>query len=110
MDTTTTKMLRISFLSVLVLISVPVVDATFPFRNVSLSWDERLNDLIPRLYLDEIASQMTRAGYKQNGPTLPIKRLGIGPYNWVTECLRGDVRAGNATSYPMPIGLAASFR
>ncbi|XP_022105210.1 probable beta-D-xylosidase 5 isoform X2 [Acanthaster planci] len=102
-------MLCSSLLCLLFLISVRVTVAEFPFRNVSLSWDERLDDLIPRLYLDEIASQMARAGYKQNGPTLPIPRLGIGPYNWVTECLRGDVRSGNATSYPMPIGLAASF-
>ncbi|XP_022105207.1 probable beta-D-xylosidase 2 isoform X3 [Acanthaster planci] len=105
----TAKSLCISLHCVLLLHIITSTAAELPFRNVSLSWDERLNDLIPRLYLDEIASQMTRAGYKENGPTLPIPRLGIGPYNWVTECLRGDVESGNATSYAMPIGLAASF-
>ncbi|XP_038072715.1 probable beta-D-xylosidase 6 [Patiria miniata] len=102
------KFIYVPLLSVL-LHAVLITSAEFPFRNVSLSWEERLDDLIPRLYLDEIASQMTRAGYKSNAPTLPIARLGIGPYNWVTECLRGDVDSGNATSFAMPIGMAASF-
>lgn len=55
--------------------------------------------------------QMARGGAKNNGPAPPIDRLGIGPYNWNTECLRGDVEAyGWATSYPQALGLAASFR
>ncbi|XP_050392508.2 uncharacterized protein LOC126811077 [Patella vulgata] len=43
------------------------------------------------------------------GKVPAIPRLGIKPYSWATECLRGDVRAGNATSYPEPIGLGAMF-
>ncbi|XP_071113061.1 uncharacterized protein [Haliotis cracherodii] len=82
----------------------------FPFRNTSLSWEARVEDLVGRLTLEEIVLQMTRGGVSPiNGPTPPVSRLGIGPYSWDTECLRGDVKAGNATSFPEPIGLAASF-
>ena len=39
------------------------------------------------------------------GPAPAIPELGINPYQWGTECLSGDVRAGDATSFPQPIGL-----
>lgn len=46
-----------------------------------------------------------------NGPAPPIPRLGIAPYNWNTECLRGDAEApGWATAFPQALGLAAAFR
>lgn len=47
----------------------------------------------------------------RNGPAPPIPRLGIAPYNWNTECLRGDAEApGWATAFPQALGLAAAFR
>lgn len=39
------------------------------------------------------------------GPAPAISELGIKPYQWGTECLSGDVSAGPATSFPMPIGM-----
>ena len=39
------------------------------------------------------------------GPAPAIDRLGIKPYQWGTECLSGDVVAGNATSFPMSLGM-----
>ncbi|XP_022099649.1 probable beta-D-xylosidase 2 [Acanthaster planci] len=81
----------------------------FPFWNDSLPWDERLDDLLSRLTLDDVTLQMARGGSGPNGPAPPIPRLGIGPYDWDTECLRGDVEAGNATSFPQALGLAATF-
>ncbi|XP_073418876.1 uncharacterized protein [Dendrobates tinctorius] len=82
----------------------------FPFRNPSLSWDVRVKDLIDRLSLEEMVLQMARGGAINNGPAPAIPKLGIKPYNWNTECLRGDVQAqGYATSYPQALGLAASF-
>ena len=39
------------------------------------------------------------------GPAPAIDRLGIKPYQWGTECLSGDVSAGNATSFPMSLGM-----
>lgn len=38
-----------------------------------------------------------------------ISRLGIPAYNWWNECLHGVGRAGIATVFPQPIGLAAMF-
>ena len=38
-----------------------------------------------------------------------ISRLGIPAYNWWNECLHGAGRAGIATVFPQPIGLAAMF-
>lgn len=81
----------------------------FPFRNISLSWTERVNDLVGRLTVDEIMYQMASGGGDLYPPAPSISRLGVGPYQWDTECLSGDVFAGNATSFPQPIGLAASF-
>ncbi|CAL1542780.1 unnamed protein product [Lymnaea stagnalis] len=84
---------------------------TYPFQNTSLPWDDRVNDLVSRLTLAEIQLQMARGGTgSYGGPAPAIPRLGIGPYAWNTECLRGDVGApGNATAFPQAIGLAASF-
>ncbi|KYO47973.1 MAP7 domain-containing protein 1 isoform A [Alligator mississippiensis] len=54
--------------------------------------------------------QMARGGARGNGPAPGIERLGIQPYNWNTECLRGDGEApGWATAFPQALGLAASF-
>ena len=39
------------------------------------------------------------------GPAPGIPRLGINPYQWGTECLSGDVKAGPATSFPQSIGM-----
>ncbi|XP_030074114.1 uncharacterized protein LOC115479922 isoform X2 [Microcaecilia unicolor] len=82
----------------------------YPFMDPSLPWNDRVNDLVNRLTLEEMVLQMARGGAKKNGPAPPIQRLGIKPYSWNTECLRGDVGApGWATSFPQALGLAASF-
>ncbi|KAM9116612.1 uncharacterized protein ACDP82_017913 [Pangshura tecta] len=82
----------------------------YPFRDPTLPWEQRLDDLIGRLTLGELVLQMARGGAKYNGPAPPIERLGIKPYNWNTECLRGDGEApGWATAFPQALGLAASF-
>ncbi|XP_046550190.1 probable beta-D-xylosidase 2 [Haliotis rubra] len=89
---------------------VPLVVGDYPFRNTSLTWEDRVNDLVGRLTLDEIQLQMARGGSGPNaGPAPAISRLGIKPYSWDTECLRGDVAAGEATSFPQALGLGASF-
>ncbi|XP_067675028.1 uncharacterized protein [Haliotis asinina] len=94
----------------LLLALVPLVVGDYPFRNTSLPWEDRVNDLVGRLTLDEIQLQMARGGSGSNaGPAPAISRLGIKPYSWDTECLRGDVAAGEATSFPQALGLAASF-
>ncbi|XP_048769851.1 xylan 1,4-beta-xylosidase-like [Ostrea edulis] len=82
----------------------------YPFRNTSLPWAVRVRDLVGRLTVEEIVVQMSRGGAGPRASPAPaIPRLGIGPFSWNTECLRGDVYAGNATSFPQALGLAATF-
>lgn len=83
----------------------------YPFRNISLPWETRVDNLVSLLTLSEIQDQMARGGHGPDvSPAPAIPRLGIGPYSWNTECLRGDVKAGPATSFPQALGLAATFR
>ena len=74
----------------------------YPFRDTSLSIDDRLEDLINRLSLEEKAMQMVH-----NSPG--IDRLGIPEYNWWNEALHGVGRSGVATVFPQAIGLGATF-
>ena len=80
----------------------------FPFRNVSLPWSERVDDLVSRLTIDEIIDQMAYGGGWNEGVTPPIPRLNILPYSWGTECLRGDI-GENSTGFPQAINLAATW-
>ncbi|XP_041352564.1 probable beta-D-xylosidase 5 [Gigantopelta aegis] len=96
------------FLTIALMSATTVSD--YPFRNTSLPWKDRVDDLVSRLTMEEIKEQMSRGGAGPNGGPAPaIPRLGIKPYSWDTECLRGDAGAGNATSFPQAIGLAATF-
>ena len=79
----------------------------YPFQDPSKSWEDRLDDLVGRLTLEEIVPQMLASYRGQHTPA--IERLGIKPYVWITECLSGDVST-NGTAFPQPIGLAAAFR
>ncbi|XP_070190333.1 uncharacterized protein [Littorina saxatilis] len=80
----------------------------YPFWNASLPWAERVDDLVARLTLKEIQIQLSSGG---GTPAPAIPRLGIGPYQWWSNCGRGDAGApGNATAFPQVIGLAAAFR
>ncbi|XP_074904798.1 uncharacterized protein LOC142040610 [Buteo buteo] len=82
----------------------------FPFQDPALPWHRRLDDLLGRLSPAELVLQVARGGAMGNGPAPPVPRLGIGPYNWNTECLRGDAEApGWATAFPQALGLAAAF-
>ncbi len=74
----------------------------YPFQNPELPNDQRIEDLISRLLLEEKASLML-----YNSPA--IERLGISEYNWWNECLHGVARAGKATVFPQAIGMAATF-
>ena len=78
----------------------------FPFQDPTLSWDKRADDLVARLTLEEMVPQ-TLAVYGSHTPAIP--RLGIKPYVWITECMRGQANT-NTTAFPQSIGLAASFR
>ena len=83
--------------------------ASFPFQDPALPWADRIDDLVSRLTLEEKVGQMSHGGAAWNSPTPEIKRLGVKPYQWGTECLSGDVYAGPATSFPMSINMASAF-
>ncbi|XP_052810014.1 uncharacterized protein LOC128238290 isoform X5 [Mya arenaria] len=84
--------------------------AQFPFQNPSLPWDNRVDDLVSRLTIEEIMWQMASGGAEmKGGHAPPIPRLGVGPYQWDEECLHGDARSGQATAFPQAIGLSAAF-
>ncbi|XP_046577964.1 LOW QUALITY PROTEIN: probable beta-D-xylosidase 7 [Haliotis rubra] len=97
-----------TFLPCVLCVALTLGLADLPFRNTSLPWSDRVDDLVSRLSIEEIQYQMARGGAVNDG-TPPIPRLGIKPYSWNTECLRGDAYAGNATGFPQALGLAASF-
>ena len=64
--------------------------------------EQQAKELIAQMTLQEKFSQMMNE-------TPGIKRLGIEPYDWWNEGLHGVGRAGRATVFPQPIGLAATF-
>jgi len=71
------------------------------YLNPALPVDERVNDLVSRMTLEEKASQVVHLA-------AAIPRLKVPAYNWWTEALHG-VASGRATVFPEPIGLAATF-
>src|SRR5438094_3790861 len=72
------------------------------YLDPSLPLEQRVNDLVSRMTLEEKVSQM-----QDVAPAIP--RLSIPAYNWWNEGLHGVARAGNATVFPQAIGLAATW-
>ena len=81
---------------------VPADLVNAPFRNPALPIEDRVNDLVSRMTLEEKVSQMVHTA-------AAIPRLGIPQYNWWSEGLHGAAREGIATVFPQAIGLAATF-
>lgn len=73
-----------------------------PFQNIELSQDQRIQDLISRLTIEEKIDQMMNA---TNG----VERLHIPPYDYWNEALHGVGRSSVATVFPQAIGLGATF-
>ena len=80
-----------------------VAAAPLPYQDPELPEWLRLSDLLGRLNDTELVQQL-------GGPALPaVPRLGLGPVQQFGECLAGLGQVNVSTSWPMPIGLAASF-
>ena len=83
-------------------ISASALAQPYPFQNQALSPEERADDLISRLTIEEKTALTLNASEA-------IPRLGIKAYDWWNEALHGVGRNGSATTFPMPIAMAASF-
>ena len=64
--------------------------------------EKQASDLVAQLNIEQKAKLML---FESEA----IDELGIPSYNWWNEALHGVARNGKATSFPMPIGMAASF-
>ena len=77
-------------------------DPSAAYLNPKLPVEQRVDDLISRMTLEEKVSQMMNAA-----PAIP--RLGIPQYDWWNEALHGVAFSGVATVFPQAIGLGATF-
>jgi len=75
---------------------------TLPYQNPKLKAEQRADDLIGRLTLDEKVKLMM-----DSSPA--IERLGIPQFQWWNEALHGIGRNGYATVFPITMGMAASW-
>ncbi len=73
-----------------------------PYQDKALSPEQRADDLVSRMTIEEKTSLLMNSSQ-------PVPRLGIKGYNWWNEALHGVARNGSATTFPMPIAMAASF-
>ena len=73
-----------------------------PWLDTSLPIDQRVDDLISKMTLEEKVQQM-----RDHAPAIP--RLGVPQYFWWNEGLHGVAFAGYATNFPQVIGMAATF-
>lgn len=72
------------------------------YLNPEADIDQRVEDLISKLTLEEKVDQMLMN-------TSGISRLHIPPYDYWNEALHGVGRSGKATVFPQAVGLAATF-
>jgi beta-glucosidase len=75
---------------------------SFAFKNPNLTTEQRVDDLVSRMTIDEKISQLM-----DSSPA--IERLGVPEYNWWNESLHGVARAGYATVFPQSISIASSW-
>jgi len=96
--------MRIRFMLIALLLSAIIAKGqNVPsYFNPENSIDDRIENLISKMTLEEKVSQMV-----YNSPA--INRLNIPEYNWWNEALHGVARSGKATVFPQAIGLGATF-
>jgi beta-glucosidase len=102
------RMISLFFLAVILVIGISGCgkkedyQSLPPYKNPALALEERVNDLVSRMTLEEKVSQLLNAA-------AAIERLDVPEYDWWNECLHGVARAGLATVFPQSIGLAATW-
>jgi len=98
------KKLKLSLIiSVYVLSCFSLLGQNYPFQNTNLPIEDRVEDLVSKLTLEEKVLQMLN-----DAPA--IERLNIPSYNWWNECLHGIGRTDyKVTVFPQAIGMAAAW-
>ena len=81
---------------------LPARSQQLPYQNPKLPPEQRADDLVARMTLDEKVSQMLNS-------SAAVPRLGVPAYDWWNEGLHGVARAGYATMFPQAIGMAATW-
>lgn len=82
--------------------AMTVMAQPLPYQNPNLSAEERANDLVSRLTLEEKVQLMMDVS-----PAIP--RLGIPAFQWWNEALHGIGRNSFATVFPITMGMASSW-
>lgn len=82
--------------------------AAYPWQNASLPIDDRVANLVGLLTLDEKVANL----YANLAPGAP--RVGLGPYRYDEECMRGAVTSGVSerplgTGFPTLLALGGTF-
>ena len=72
------------------------------YLNTSLSPEKRAADLVHRMTVEEKVSQLVNQ-------SRAVPRLKIPDYDWWSEALHGVANNGGITTFPEPVGLAATF-
>jgi beta-glucosidase len=97
---------RLFIFAVLLSLSFPAhtqeAAASAPYMNPALPLEQRVDDLISRMTLEEKVAQM-----RDHATAIP--RLGVPKYDWWNEGLHGVAFAGYATNFPQVIGMAATW-
>ena len=94
---------RKTLLTMMVLtVAVTVRAQQLPFLNTQLTVEERVDDLLSRLTLEEKAKLMMN-----RSPA--IERLGVPQFEWWNEALHGVGRNGFATVFPITMQMAATW-
>jgi beta-glucosidase len=81
--------------------AAPSAPANAPYLDPALPINQRVDDLVSRMTLEEKASQLVNQARA-------IPRLQVPAYDWWSESLHG-VAVNGTTEFPEPVGLAATF-
>jgi beta-glucosidase len=99
------KLQRIAALFSLLLLSFSAFAQSqkpLPYLDPSLSNQQRVDDLVTRMTLDEKVAQLINTA-----PGIP--RLNVPAYDYWSEGLHGIARSGYATLFPQAIGMASTW-
>jgi len=72
------------------------------YLNTSLPAEQRAADLVHHMTVEEKVSQLVNQ-------SRAIPRLNVPDYDWWSEALHGVANNGGITTFPEPVGLAATF-